>query len=283
MRYTLFVQPVDYLVIGHVTQDLSPAGPVLGGTAAYAALTARAMGLRVGVVTACHPETDLSPLSEVQVLAWPADYTTTFENLSLPEGRVQYLHRVAAPLQLNMIPEAWRKAPIVHLAPVAQEVDPKLVRAFPDSFVGLTPQGWLRGWDAQGRVHFTEWPEARYVLEAANAAVLSVEDVGGNEAIIEEMLASIRVLVVTEGAAGARLYWNGDLRYFRPPAVQEVDATGAGDVFAAAFFIRLHQTRDPWEAARYATQLAAISVTRPGLEGVPTAAEAREKLVEIIP
>ncbi|WP_299026423.1 PfkB family carbohydrate kinase [uncultured Thermanaerothrix sp.] len=283
MRYSLFVQPVDYLVIGHVTQDLSPGGPVLGGTAAYAALTARAMGLRVGVITACHPETDLSPLSEVQVLAWPAEHTTTFENLSRPEGRVQYLHRLATSLQLNMVPEAWRKTPIVHLAPVAQEVDPKLVRAFPDSFIGLTPQGWLRAWDAQGRVHFTEWPEARYVLEAANAAVLSLEDVAGNEAIIEEMLASIRVLVVTEGAAGARLYWNGDLRYFRPPAVQEVDATGAGDVFAAAFFIRLHQTRDPWEAARYATQLAAISVTRPGLAGVPTAAEAQEKLVEIIP
>lgn len=60
MRYALYAQPVDYLVIGHVTQDLTPSGPVLGGTAAYAALTARAMGLRVGVVTACHPETDLS-------------------------------------------------------------------------------------------------------------------------------------------------------------------------------------------------------------------------------
>jgi sugar/nucleoside kinase (ribokinase family) len=283
MRYALYAQPVDYLVIGHVTQDLTPSGPVLGGTAAYAALTARAMGLRVGLVTACHPETDLSPLSEVQVLAWPADYTTTFENRAGVHGREQILHCVAAPLQLNMIPEVWRKTPIVHLAPVAQEVDPKLVRAFPDSFVGLTPQGWLRAWDSQGRVHFTEWPEARFVLEAANAAVLSLEDVAGNEAIIEEMLASIRVLVVTEGAAGARLYWNGDLRYFRPPTVQEVDATGAGDVFAAAFFIRLHQTRDPWEAARYAMQLAAISVTRPGLLGVPTPVEAQEKLIEIIP
>lgn len=283
MRYTLFVQPIDYLVIGHVTQDLTPNGPVLGGTAAYAALTARAMGLRVGVVTSCHPETDLSLLSEVQVMAWPADHTTTFENLPGVHGREQILHHVAAPLQLNMIPEAWRKTPIVHLAPVAQEVDPKLVRSFPESFIGLTPQGWLRAWDSRGRVHFTEWPEARYVLEAANAAVLSVEDVAGNEMIIEEMLASIRVLVVTEGAAGARLYWNGDLRYFRPPMVQEVDPTGAGDVFAAAFFIRLHQTHDPWEAARYATQLAAISVTRPGLLGVPTPAEAQEKLIEIIP
>ena len=57
---------------------------------------------------------------------------------------------------------------------------------------------------------------------------------------------------------GARLYWNGDVRRFRPPSVKEVDATGAGDIFAAAFFTRLYITRDPWEAARFATPLSAF-------------------------
>jgi sugar/nucleoside kinase (ribokinase family) len=61
-----------------------------------------------------------------------------------------------------------------------------------------------------------------------------------------------------------------------------VDATGAGDIFAAAFFIRLHTTRDPWEAARFATQLAAYSVTRPGLEGVPTQEEIDACMVEVL-
>ena len=31
------VQPVDYLVIGHVAHDLTPEGPRLGGTASYSA------------------------------------------------------------------------------------------------------------------------------------------------------------------------------------------------------------------------------------------------------
>jgi len=52
MQISLPLAPVDYLVIGHIACDLTPAGPRLGGTAAYAALTARALGLRVGVVTA---------------------------------------------------------------------------------------------------------------------------------------------------------------------------------------------------------------------------------------
>jgi sugar/nucleoside kinase (ribokinase family) len=40
-------------------------------------------------------------------------------------------------------------------------------------------------------------------------------------------------------------------------------------------------TRDPWEAARFATQLAARSVTRLGLEGIPTQDEIDECLTEV--
>jgi sugar/nucleoside kinase (ribokinase family) len=61
-----------------------------------------------------------------------------------------------------------------------------------------------------------------------------------------------------------------------------VDATGAGDIFAAAFFVRLNQTRDPWEAARFATCLAAQSVTRVGLNGIPTREEIESCLMEVL-
>jgi sugar/nucleoside kinase (ribokinase family) len=64
--------------------------------------------------------------------------------------------------------------------------------------------------------------------------------------------------------------------------VNVVDATGAGDIFATAFFFRLFATRDPWEAARFATQLATTSVTRSGLEGIPTEDEIQDCMVEVI-
>ncbi|NMB87454.1 MAG: ribokinase [Chloroflexi bacterium] len=276
------VEPIDYLLIGHVTQDLTPQGPVLGGTVSYSGLTALALGQRVGVVTACSPAFDLSRLDKLQVVNYPSEHTTTFQNLAMADGgRTQYLHTPAARLDLSAVPELWRNAPIVHLAPVAGEVDPNLVRAFPNAQVYLTPQGWMRARDAQERVFFSEWPETTYVFRNANAAVLSIEDVEGDEAIIDDMLSSIRVLAVTEGADGARVYWNGDVRRFRPPTVVESDPTGAGDIFAAAFFSRLFTTRDPWEAGRFATQLAAYSVTRPGLSGAPTFEEIQLCAVEI--
>ncbi len=123
---------------------------------------------------------------------------------------------------------------------------------------------------------------AEAALQAAGAVVFSVEDVGGDEERIEQYAHFGRLLAVTEGVAGARVFWHGDSRRFRAPKVDEVDATGAGDVFAAAFFIRLLETRDPWEAARFANRVASISVTRPGIQGVPAPKEIQACLLEVL-
>lgn len=280
MEITL-LEPVDYLLIGHLTVDQTADGPRTGGTVTYAGLMAQALGLRVGVVTSWGAEIPLGRMGSIPVASHPTDRSTMFENIYTAGGRVQYLRHVAPELHYYQVPEPWRQAKIVHLAPVAQEVDPSLVRNFPAALIGVTPQGWLRRWDAQGRVRPTEWPEAAFVLQRAGAAVLSIEDLAGDENRIDELAAACHVLAVTEGAQGARLYWNGDVRRFRAPQVEEVDATGAGDIFAAAFFARLYTTRDPWEAARFATQLAAVSVTRSGLDGVPTPDEVEACMVEV--
>jgi hypothetical protein len=276
------LEPVDYLVIGHLTCDVTPNGLQLGGTASYSALTARALGMRVGIVTAWAGEIALEPLGGIPVASFPAEKSTTFENIYTPAGRIQVIHHVAPRLDYYMVPSAWRNAEIVHLGPVAQEVEPSLVRHFPDALIGITPQGWLRQWDQQGHVSPGEWPEATAVLPQVGAAVISVEDVQGDETRIEEMAASCPVFVVTEGACGARLYWHGDVRRFRAPEMDVVDATGAGDIFATCFFTRLYLTRDPWDAARFATQLASFSVARGGLNGIPTPQEIEACMVEVV-
>ncbi len=281
MNKMIILEPVDYLVIGHLTVDLTPQGKRLGGTAAYSALTARALGLKVGVVTVWGAEIPLGAMGDIPVVSFPSDQSTIFENRYADVARTQYLIQRADDIEYYHVPEPWRSARIVHLGPVAQEIGPGFSRNFPNAWIGVTPQGWLRQWDADGKVSPVEWPEAGYVLEQAGAAVISVDDVDENEDRIDEMAAFCRVLAVTESRLGARVYWNGDVRRFHPPNVEEVDPTGAGDIFAAAFFVRLFATRDPWEAGRYATHLSAISVTRPGLEGIPTQDEINACLVEV--
>lgn len=170
---------------------------------------------------------------------------------------------------------------MVHLAPIAGEVDPGLARSFEDSTLCLTPQGWLRDWDDQGRVSPSEWPEANFVLENARLAVLSLEDVAGDHERIHELVSSIRILAVTDGANGANVYWNGDQRHFSAPAKSVIDVTGAGDIFAACFFIRYEITGDPWEACRFANELASYSVTHQGLKSIPTEKEIQSASIEI--
>ena len=276
------LEPVDYVVVGHLSCDLTTEGPRLGGTAAYSALTARAIGLRVGIVTAIGDEVPLDLLDGIQVCRVNTERSTTFENIYTPEGRVQFVHHIATDLLPKHVPEIWQRAPIFHIGPIAQEAKALVNGAHGSSILGLTPQGWLRAWDANGRIHPAAWLEAPVMLPKAGAVVISLEDVGGDEQQLEAMSSSTRVLAVTEGAAGARLYWNGDLRRFHAPEKEEVDATGAGDIFAAAFFWRLYVTRDPWAAARFATLVASFSVSRGGLEGIPTKEEIQTCLVEVL-
>ncbi|MFH1185771.1 MAG: PfkB family carbohydrate kinase [Chloroflexota bacterium] len=276
------LEPVDYLVIGHLTEDVTPTGLRLGGTAAFAALTACAFGLRAGIVTSVGEATSLAALQGIPVLKVPSPHTTTFENSRTPSGRKQILRRQASNITLESLPDSWRKAPIVHLGPVAQELNLESAGGFAASMLGITPQGWMRTWDDAGDVKACPWRSADVLLPKAGAVVISREDVQGDEDSIHGMAQQTRVLAVTEGAAGSVIYWNGDSRRFRAPQVTEVDDVGAGDVFAAALFIRLYMTRDPWEAARFATLLAARSVTRPGFEGIPTSRDIEACSMEVM-
>jgi sugar/nucleoside kinase (ribokinase family) len=275
------LQPVDYLAVGHLAVDITPRGNQLGGSVAYSALTARAMGLRVGIVTSVGSDAPLEALNGIPLVNVPTEHSTTFENIQTENGRRQILHHRAAPILFDHIPQVWRSASIIHLAPLADEFDSSIAEKCSASLLGITPQGWMRQWDTQGHVSAKKWNDEA-TLNRAGAVILSVEDIGRDLEFVEEMSHHTRILCMTEGSAGAVLHWNGDRRRFRPPVMDEVDSTGAGDIFAAGFFIRLFNTRDPWEAARFATQLAARSVTRVGMNGIPTKNEIEECLMEVI-
>ncbi len=77
---------VDYLIIGHVSKDLTADGSTLGGTATYSGLTAQALGKRTAIVTSASPDLNLHPLSEVSIHMVPSQDSTTFSNEYLSEG-----------------------------------------------------------------------------------------------------------------------------------------------------------------------------------------------------
>jgi sugar/nucleoside kinase (ribokinase family) len=269
----------DYLIIGHVTQDLTPEGTVIGGTASYAGMTAQALGCRTAVLTSAGPEFDPGQqLPGLSVHCIPAEQTTTFENIYTETGRRQRIQGLANPISFEELPAAWRHAPIVHLAPVAGEFEPaNAIQNLANNQVGITPQGWLRKWDEAGYVSYTSWPADPAVLSLTAVLILSDEDLPDEQAMLTyRQLVSI--LVQTKGRKGCTVFAGGQVRDFPAPALQEVNPTGAGDIFAAAYFIRLHQTKgNPWEAARFANQIAAWSVTQRTL---PEKMEAIKRMIQ---
>lgn len=267
--------PIHYLAIGHFAKDITSDGHRLGGSVAYSALTAHALGYAAGIVTAGAEDVDLSALNEVAVHRVPSLHSTTFENQYQNGARTQRLLARADSLQPSHVPLGWMRTPLVHLAPLAVEFEPAdFFSGFGNAFVGLTGQGMLRAWDETGRVNRAGWPNALAALPHATATIISIEDVNGDWAEAEQWAKASRVLVVTEGAHGCTVFVKGKgARQFSAPNVNEVDPTGAGDIFAAAFFIHLYETSDVWGAARLANHLAANSITRVGLAGVPTVDE----------
>ena len=265
---------LDYLVVGHVTRDLVEGGSLVGGTASYSSRTARALGCRVGVVTSTSLDLDLSQeLDGVLVACVPSTTATTFENIYVNgiATRQQMVYGFAELLVPEMVPKGWRPS-VVHLGPIARECAPELVDAFGGAFVGLTPQGWMRQWDEAGRISPREWGKPERLLARADAVVLSEMDVM-DASLIDTYASQTRVLVVTTGAAGCTVYANGERYDFPAQAAQEVDPTGAGDIFATAFFTQLHATRDLATSARFANCVAASSVIRVGLSGTPSRQE----------
>jgi sugar/nucleoside kinase (ribokinase family) len=271
----------DFLAIGHVTLDRFGDEMRPGGGALYSAITAHRLGRSVGILTSHAGDFPLDALpTAIEVVTLEAPATTVFEYPEVEGPRVMRVTATASPLTVDDLPEDWREAPLVLLAPVIQEVDPALAFGFGDGTVAAAAQGWLRTLDDEGGVEPVAWESSDDVLNRLQALFVSAEDVRGQEEQLTEWVQRVPLAVVTAGAAGGLLYVNGDRFEVKPRPAIEVDATGAGDVFAAAFMLHYYRDGDPWAAAEAATCAASLSVEGEGWTAIPDTAQLNAALKE---
>jgi sugar/nucleoside kinase (ribokinase family) len=270
--------PPDFVAVGHLTVDELSDGLRPGGSALYAGLFAHRQGLRVGLLTSYGPDFPFDVLPpEIEVVGVPAAVTTRFALDYLPEGRRLTIRGRAARLDPSHLPPHFAEAGLAYLCPVADEVAPDLMRAFPDAAVGVGAQGWCRTWDEDGTVRIRPWPDPQPVLARAQALFLSSDDVVGWEAQALALYQDVPLGALTFAEKGAILFVNGERHVVPAAPATEVEPTGAGDVFAAAFLVRYNATGDAFEAASYAAVAGALTVEAPGIAGVPTAERLAER------
>lgn len=283
----------DYTTLGHVTIDvLADGSRQPGGSAFYSALQAARLGLRARIVTRGRPaevQELLEPYrTELELTVLPSPRTTTLQTSGAGAERQQRVLAWAGPLPQDTAVDSA----ILHLAPVARET-PTRWRGRP-SFVGLTPQGLAREWcrndgvmtlsasDGEGPGHGGTGPAGRQappgrglddalgLAERCDAIVASEEERASCSALIAAAVRAGAVVAITNGPRPATIL-RPDGRTVRLP-VTAVDSPredlGAGDVFAAAFFVALADGRPAERAAAFGSAAAAVRMQGAGAGSV---------------
>jgi hypothetical protein len=275
----------DYTTVGHVTADVMADGSRRpGGSAFYSALQAARLGRRTLILTrGVREELEelLAPYRgefELEVLA--AAQTTTLRTSGVGAARSQRMLAWAGPIGGEIAIDTA----ILQLAPVARET-PNRWRGRAD-FVGLTPQGLVRAWDGGDARIAPLALEASLLPERCDAIVISETErhscaslLAGASSARAPATARGAVLAITAAAAATELHLpGGEIEHVEVPEVANLrDDIGAGDVFAAAFFIALTDGRSPAAAASFANAASAVRIAGVGADAIGdrTAIEAR--------
>ena len=284
----------DYVTVGHVTVDVIAADGSRrpGGGAFYSALQAARLGLRTLILTqGTAPEIEvlLEPYrGELELRVLPAPATTTLRTSWSGTQRSQRMLAWAGPIAATVAVADTR---ILHLAPVARET-PATWRGHAD-FVGLTPQGLARAWhragrarDRAGRVRdqageagseivSAPLPSDRGSLEAllprgCSAVVISEQERAACAPLLDAAMAQGAVIAITAGPGATTVRTPGgeSTRIQTPPVASPREDLGAGDVFAAAFFVALHEGLAPERAAAFANAAASIRIEGIGADSI---------------
>jgi sugar/nucleoside kinase (ribokinase family) len=255
------------LALGHVSRDRRPGGDVLGGSVTYGTLTARRLGWEAAILTSAGP--DFEPERElpgVPVFLRRSAATTRFVN-EYGEGgeRRQVVTARADDVDLAALPEAWADPDVLLLGPLVGELDGFAATGLAAGYVGAIAQGYVRALDAAGQVSAKEWSRPARDLSGVHVLFLSEHDLPESDARSRELLAHVPMVALTRGWRGLSLLTREGAHEVPTLPRPEVDPTGAGDVFAAAFLVRYQETGDPLEAAAFGACAASCAV-----EGVGT-------------
>jgi sugar/nucleoside kinase (ribokinase family) len=199
---------------------------------------------------------------------WAAEPTGAIAVLVGPDGeRTMATQRGASVgLRPDDLLEAWfAGVNLIHVPAYSLFVDP-LARTARAAIGLVRDSGGMLSIDLSSVAGLQEYGPTKMAYDLAR---LKPELLFGTSAEVAKIGVAVehlaQVPVIKLGPAGCRLFG----RTIPAPSVQRVDATGAGDAFAAAFCAAWVHGATPIEAAERAVVVAAEAVTRSGARPTP--------------
>lgn len=273
-RYSQRVRPIG--IVGSLSRDSAPGRePRAGGCPFHAARALRLLERPARIVAKCgaeHRRLLLGPLLAQGVpVSWrPGKASTSFEIVPEGDRRKMKVKSIGDPWTVAEA-EAWVCKALgpcewVHVAPLFRDefCAATLTEIARDRLLSLDGQGIARvpklgplALDADFDRELLRHVTVLKLAEEEALALFDEIDIGS--------LSSLEVpeVIVTRGSRGALVCFDGELTEVpaRPP-VPDVDATGAGDEFAAIYIAARAHGRPPVLAARRAAAFVGAMLGR---------------------
>ena len=273
----------DVCAVGHVTKDVVRINDtdreMPGGTAYYAAMAMKRLGLNVAVVTKVGGKDKALLRSmeseQIPIFLRESPGTTTFTNIysSGADERKQLVSEIATPFTVDDVEGIQSKT--FHVGPLTRGDIPLEVLQYlsQKSSISLDAQGFLRSIDeSSGRVVLKNWEEKEEFLPFVDILKVDEEEarVISGERELEEMAVKLsrygpEEVIVTRGSKGSliccksKLYW---IPAFVPRRL--VDSTGCGDTYMAGYLCFGTRTNNLREIGEYAARTATLKLENYG-------------------
>ncbi|KAJ9518774.1 hypothetical protein QJQ45_026041, partial [Haematococcus lacustris] len=277
---------VDLTIVGPATVDIVPDGSTpVGGSVSYAAVAAKALGLRACVVTTAGPGFNASVFDGHELHIVPAEHTLTFEHsygsalAALWWGHSRKLRVTAEPgvtLSRSHVPRHCMRARVILLGPLTHgDMDSASFLRYdsladrwwrgPQQLLAVIAQGHQRTLGPRGVVQQLPTPSSELMAAMSPRMSVFLSDVeteGWSPADLGSLAAGSARLIVTAGAKGAQ-EWDWAARRVKQvdavPVANVVDTNGAGDTFATAYMLAVARGLPaPGAAAAWAASRAVM-------------------------
>ncbi|MHA1471713.1 MAG: PfkB family carbohydrate kinase [Promethearchaeota archaeon] len=305
-------EEISFLFIGHIAIDTiirfkQKRKPSLGGTVTFGsfALKTYSNSTKIGVISNVglqnfnksllnqfnNKNIDFSGVKMIDT------NNTNFELNYSNHTRRLTLKSCSPKLTFEDIPEKILSNPptILILAPLCNEISfeyvSKVVNAFPNVYIGIDLQGFIRHIDNDGEVSYVRDAAIvsnmidiinligdRLILKGSEVEMKLVSNHKEPQKIMDYFtkFENKAIYIMTMGEAGSILLKNGEKRLkipaYKPKRV--LDETGAGDVYLTIFLYELLNSNMTWDAveksAHIASAAASFLVEKKGPKGFET-------------